>query len=167
MLNPDKNLYSVAPVGGNIIVGRFNTLKASMTRDQAMNLLTWLIISTKTNPKEIAEVMAEVCTPNMPSRPKPVVVPKPPEPVNLGEVETFIGNIDPEEQAALDAAIEEAGKTLPSDIASIAPPGASPTLKCGPQVVSTPRFIPSAQTPSGVPAHVVNENELLSAWGGK
>lgn len=166
MLNPDKNLYSVAPVGGNIIIGRHIALRGGLSREQALNLLTWLIISTNSSPTEIASLLKDANTANSVARAGGV--PRPPQMghVDVDNVKQFIGTIDPEEQAAIDAAIEEAGKTLPGDVATIPQIGPSPTLKCGPQVVSTPQFSPAKPGLTTSTTKTVDETELLKAWGG-
>lgn len=110
-LNPDKNLYSVAPVGNVIIIGRQGTLKAGLTRENVLNLVTWLILSTDAKPEEIAAMMRDACMPTIPIVGKPQNPPavekqlSPPVvvPPAAGNVQAFIGDIDSEEAAALAA----------------------------------------------------------------
>lgn len=52
-LNPDKNLYSVAPVGAITIIGHSAGLKMGLTRDRALNLIAWLTIATGATQAEI------------------------------------------------------------------------------------------------------------------
>lgn len=56
-LNPNHNLFSVAPVGHIIVIGRAGSLKGGLERDRAMNLLGWLVIATGATPSEIRDVI--------------------------------------------------------------------------------------------------------------
>lgn len=110
-LNPDKNLFSVAPVGTVVIIGRSGTLKAGLTRENALNLIAWLILSTDAKPVEIAAMLRDACTPTPPvvgktqSLPPPAVEKQLSPPVQVPPagtvVKEFIGDIDDEEAAAL------------------------------------------------------------------
>lgn len=138
MLNPDKNLYSVGPVGGVVIIARASALKGGMTRDKAMNLIAWLVVATGATPKEIAAELRAANMPTVPVAPTvavapvapPVVaapvivapvavapVPGPATPLPIPPkveeaVKPFIGDVDKEEAAALAAAVEAASKEL-------------------------------------------------------
>jgi hypothetical protein len=164
MLNPDKNLFSVAPVGQIVIIGRQAALKGGMTRDNAMNLLTWLILSCNATPEEIGARIKDASTPTIkpvpgvsgpivsrfaataqpaqPAQPvKPATLPQPTPQSQVSELNKFIGDVDAEEQAALDdlkAACETAVKQNPLEPSQIQPPG-----KPG----------------------IVDESALVSAWG--
>jgi hypothetical protein len=125
-LNPDKNLFSVAPVGGIIIVGHSMALRGGLTRERALNLATWLLIATNATPKDIKEGIAEAMTPTGPTK----VVPGGRAPVSqeildkiaakLGkklnetaaevenQVTPFIGTVDAEEATSLANAVPSA-----------------------------------------------------------
>lgn len=140
MLNPDRNLYSVAPVGGIVIIGRAVSLRTGLTRDNALNLIGWLCIASNAKPEEIAAVLKEAETPLTkpvvaaveapkvsvpPMVEKGVLVPPVPpsrQPGGLAvngrvgpevekTVEPFIGAVDAEEKAALDAVIAKVAAT--------------------------------------------------------
>jgi hypothetical protein len=121
--NPDKNLFSVAPVGQIVIIGRSMVLRGGLTREQALNLLTWLIIGTSATPEEIAASVQDsmVGTPNL-MRNRPTVAstqramqsPPPKAPVAQasevapevsGQVTPYIGPIDAEEAEGIQAAL--------------------------------------------------------------
>lgn len=132
-LNPDKNLYSVAPVGTTIIIGRIGVLKVGLNREGAINLLTWLILSTNAKPEEIAASIKDACTPNQitttgkPLNPPPAAalpaVPStgrpqsPPVATETGgnSVRAFIGDIDEEEAEAIKNARPSVPKTAELD----------------------------------------------------
>ena len=118
--NPDKNLFSVAPVGNIVIIGRAVSLRGGITREYALNLATWLLISAKVSPAELRASIQDAMTgtPNagttrktMPAQgrtvPQPPPPPAPPAKASdvpaevAGQVAPFIGEIDPEEAAAL------------------------------------------------------------------
>jgi len=105
-LNPDKNLYSVAPVGPTVIIGRIAAIKGGIERSRAINLLAWLMIATKATS---AEIRAEIQAATLPDVPTAEPVAAPSNVVGISsavqdEVRPFIGSIDPEEQEALEAA---------------------------------------------------------------
>lgn len=132
-LNPDRNIYSVAPVGSAIVIGRVMALKGGLDRERVVNLIAWLTIATGAKPSEIAAEIAKAQT----EVPKPLSVammeapkvmsgparlpefqpkqgaPHIPMPSEVaGKVTPFIGKIDPEEQAAINAAVQEVGERL-------------------------------------------------------
>lgn len=137
MLNPDKNLFSVAPVGHIVIIGRNGALKGGLSRKQAINLLAWLTISTGASPDEIAAEIEDANNltvmspaPRLPKKevPRPAIAAtiRPGQPP-VENVQAFIGEIDSEEQAAIDAAmtgetkrtalaVDKAPKVEPVDI---------------------------------------------------
>lgn len=122
--NPDKNLYSVAPVGQIVIIGRSMVLRGGMTREQALNLATWLIIAADATPDQVAASIAGSMVGSapkgpgkavMPLQPRTAPQPAPPRanpleaqavaPEVSGQVTPFIGTIDAEEAEAIDAAV--------------------------------------------------------------
>lgn len=132
-LNPDRNLYSVAPVGNAIVIGRVMALKGGLDRERVVNLIAWLTIATGAKPGEIAAEIAKAQTAVPQAKPvaiaeMPMVMSGParlPEfkpkegaahlaiPSEIaGKVTPFIGRIDPEEKAAIDAAVQEVGERL-------------------------------------------------------
>lgn len=105
-LNPDKNLYSVAPVGPNIIIGRHMCLKGGLDRKRALNLLAWLMLATKATTEEIRAEIKDATLPIVPAS-EPVELPANVVGISSAvqdEVRPFIGEIDPEEQEALQSA---------------------------------------------------------------
>ena len=142
--NPDKNLFSVAPVGGIIIVGHSMALRGGLTRERALNLATWLLIATNATPKDIKDGIADAMTPTVTT--KPVVGGRPPvapeilakiaanlekkyggetpdaqpqaAPQVAPEVESavapFIGSVDAEEAASIASALPSAAPTNPA-----------------------------------------------------
>lgn len=102
-LNPDKNLYSVAPVGQTIIIGRQMCLKGGLERKRAINLLAWLMIATKATGEEIRAELKDATLPIVsPSEP----IESPSNVVGISSsvqeaVKPYIGNLDAEEQEAL------------------------------------------------------------------
>lgn len=185
MLNPDNNLYSVAPVGNVIVIGRQAALKGGITRESALNLLTWLILSTNAKPEEIAAGIAAAIKPTTAVKPTAPAVPKIQVPVAGQNVAAFIGEVDPEEQAALDevAAACAAAATQPAAAAPAPPPVAQPAAP--PPVAQPVRtaapvpFTPARPITAPVvppvpvvvagtppkPAGAVDEDELTKAWG--
>lgn len=127
MLNPDDNLYSVAPVGNIVVIGRQVALKGGITRENAINLLTWLILSTNATPDEIRTAIVKANRPTArfaPSAPPVAVVPRQAVPFAGQNVAAFMGEIDAEEQAALNevqAACEVAATLTPVVEAPAAP----------------------------------------------
>jgi hypothetical protein len=131
-LNPDKNLFSVAPVGSVVIIGRSMVLRGGLTREHALNLATWLLISANATPAEvkanIADAMTE--TPNLlrnlktnlktvtnartvpqPAPPKaPPALASEVDPEVSGQVTPFIGTIDAEEAESIQAALVQPGR---------------------------------------------------------
>jgi len=71
-LQPDRNLYSVAPVGGNIIIGRHIALKGGISREGAINLIAWLCIGTNAKPEDIAAEIRRASEP-IPASPSPAM----------------------------------------------------------------------------------------------
>lgn len=123
--NPDKNLYSVAPVGQIVIIGRSMVLRGGMTREQALNLATWLIIAADATPDQVAAGIADCMVDTLrkgagktvmplPARTAPQPAPplaKPQEaqavaPEVSGQVTPFIGDLDAEEKEAVQAAVQ-------------------------------------------------------------
>jgi hypothetical protein len=101
-LNPDKNLYSVAPVGPNIIIGRQMCLKGGLDRKRAINLLAWLMIATKATGAEIRAELKDATT----ATGQAPAVEGPTNVVGISSatqeaVRPFIGSVDAEEQEAL------------------------------------------------------------------
>lgn len=157
--NPDKNLFSVAPVGGIVIIGRSMVLRGGLTRELALNLATWLLISANATPEEVKANIQDAMTPNarnltgrrvvgLPTartvpQPPPPQAPKQPEPVApevAGQVAPFIGEIDPEEAEGIQAAL---------------------TPQTGPKAPVVESAAP------GMPKiAVVDPGKLADAWGG-
>jgi hypothetical protein len=139
-LNPNKNLFSVAPVGGVTIIGHSGGLKMGLTRDRALNLIAWLTIATNATPEEVKAEMDDARSDALPAcRPAPQIIaqihPSMPaaapirgkdidpklaaqiaaqmEALNSAKVpggvasdtSAFIGDLDPEEAAAIDAVV--------------------------------------------------------------
>jgi hypothetical protein len=131
-LNPDKNLYSVAPVGHIVIIGRSLSLRGGMSREQAINLLTWLIISTSATPEEIKAGLDDAMTGTVrPGQRNAVNVPKAVARV-AAEVAPFVGTLDPDEVAAIDAAVQAqpvAQPVTPVQTRPIVQPQAATTAK--------------------------------------
>lgn len=154
-LNPDNNLYSVAPVGHVIVIGRQAALKGGITRDSAVNLLAWLILSTNAKPDEIGAAIAKAFKPTAPAAAPPapivsrfqnpgIVAQSPPLP-NAGQnVAAFIGEVDPEEQQALD-------EVAAACAAAEANPAAMPPAPAATQPAATPPA-PAAAQPAPVVA---------------
>lgn len=185
MLNPDNNLYSVAPVGHNVIIARQVALKGGISRDNAINLLTWLIIATNTTPEEIAQAMSKAIKPTV--QPAKPVVATPPVPVAppvvAGQtVQAFIGEIDPEEQAALDdvaqacaiavaaapvttsTPIAQSAPVVPIPVKTAAPIPTTPTRAIGaPVVPPVPVVVPGMPTPTQPGA--VDDIGIAKTWG--
>lgn len=157
--NPDKNLFSVAPVGQIVIIGRSTSLRGGLTREYALNLATWLLIAANATPEEVKAGIQDAMTPNalnltgrrVVGLPTARTVPQPPPPQApkqaaevppevAGQVTPFIGQIDPEEADGIAAA-------LPPQTGPKAPP-ASPGAPA----------VPTVRT--------VDPNALASAWGG-
>jgi hypothetical protein len=72
-LNPNHNLFSVAPVGNVVVIGRHMAVK-TLERPRAMNLLAWLVIATGAKPEEVAALIREANT----APAAPVVMSPPP-----------------------------------------------------------------------------------------
>lgn len=127
--NPDKNLFSVAPIGQIVIIGRAITLRGGMTREHALNLATWLIIASDSTPDQIAASIADAMVPTpskgqghptmpMPGRTVPQAPPpravlntaSPVAPEVAGQVTPFIGTLDGEETEAIVSAVQSQGQ---------------------------------------------------------
>lgn len=125
MLNPDKNLYSVAPVGNAIIIGRQIALKGGITRDSALNLIAWLVIATNAKPEEIARGIQDANEPTIrgvsaisvapvlsvavPTDAQTTIVPTAPAVSGVEVppvVAEFMGAVSEEEKKALSAALD-------------------------------------------------------------
>lgn len=189
MLNPDNNLYSVAPVGNVIVIGRQAALKGGITRDSALNLLTWLILSTNAKPEEIAAGIAAAIKPTTPVKPTVTVLPKIQVPVAGQNVAAFIGEVDPEEQAALDEvaqacalaaanqpaaappapAAAQSDATPPAPVAAPQPPKTAAPVPFTPaRPIAAPVVPPVPVVVAGTPprpAGTVDEEGLTKAWG--
>lgn len=109
-LNPDRNHFSVAPVGNNIIIGRVALLKGGLSRENALNLIGWLVLATNAKPDDITRVLSEASTPIGKQVLPPAV--EPPK-VLVPPVAAFMGSIDAEEQAALDEAVQAVNAPQP------------------------------------------------------
>lgn len=203
-LNPDNNLYSVAPVGHVIVIGRQAALKGGITRDSAVNLLAWLILSTNAKPDEIGAAIAKAFKPTAPAAAPPAaivsrfqvpatVAPSPPLPVAGQNVAAFMGEIDSEEQQALDevaaaCATAEANTPPAPTAAQPAPtppaPAAAPVVALPartaapvpytpgrPTIPAVTPFTPPAPTApvaapiAAKPAGAVDEEATAKAWG--
>jgi hypothetical protein len=139
-LNPDRNHYSVAPVGNNIIIGRVALLKGGLSRENALNLVGWLVLATNAKPDDIARVLSEASTPiGKQILPSAVETPK----VLVPPVASFIGSIDPEEQAAINEAAQAVNAPQPQ---------VPPTVGAGAKT-TVPKSI------------VVDPEGLADAWG--
>jgi len=143
-LNPDMNLFSVAPIGHIIMIGRANALKGGLSREYAINLLTWLTIATGANPEEICEEIAKACTETA------GVTVRSPAVRNLNgapkEAIAYIGDIDAEEKEAIDAVVQqEAAKS---------------------EAVTVGRQVLRPQKPAPEPPKVtaVDVNSLAKSW---
>lgn len=119
MLDPNHNLFSVAPVGNSVVIGRHSALKAGLERDRVLNLIGWLVIASGAKPEEIHAVIAvanaakEVQGPKQGEETKDVVAPRSAASVVAGEAaRPFIGDVDPQEKAAIDAAVAKAKNDL-------------------------------------------------------
>ncbi len=149
--NPDKNLFSVAPVGPIVVIGRSISLRGGLSREYAMNLATWLLISCNATPKEIRDGVVDAMTPTvktgkgqgtMPLPERTVPLPAPPKAKEgkasdvsaevAGQVTPFIGTIDSEEAASLQEAVKA---TVTSPV-------------------------------TGLKIPVINPEDVASAWGG-
>lgn len=107
-LNPDKNLYSVAPVDSFVIIGRIAALKGRIERPKALNLLAWLMIATNATTEEIRAELKDAKTPCL-RAPAVESVPAPSNVVAIPQsvqeaVKPFIGDLDSEEVEALQSA---------------------------------------------------------------
>lgn len=107
-LNPDKNLYSVAPVGPTVIIGRIAAVKGGIERKRAINLLAWLMIATNATGEEIRAELKDAKTPTA-QAPAPGTVEVPAGLVSIPQstqdaVRPYIGDVDAEEREALEAA---------------------------------------------------------------
>lgn len=135
--NPDKNLFSVAPVGQIVIIGRSVALRGGLSREYALNLATWLLIAANATPEEVKQGIqdAMISTPTPKSRPVvglatvrtvPTLPPpraeKPEEvsPEVAGQVTPFIGQIDPEEAEGIKTALNQQTGAKMSAPASLA-----------------------------------------------
>lgn len=160
--NPDKNLFSVAPVGGIVIIGRSMVLRGGLTRELALNLATWLLISANASPEEVKAGIQDAMTPNklnltgrrvvglptartVPQPPPPRTPSKPAEvaPEVSGQVTPFMGEIDPEEAEGIAAALTP---TTPQTGARVPAPTANVPV------------LPKIAT--------VDPDKLADAWGG-
>lgn len=99
-LNPDKNLFSVAPVGPIIVIGRHTALKGGITREYAVNLAACLIIAAKSNPNEIGKAIDDVMTGSASIVGIPQSVANVPASI-VKQVTPYIGTVDAEEAASL------------------------------------------------------------------
>lgn len=152
--NPDKNLFSVAPVGQIIIIGRSTSLRGGLSREYALNLATWLLISAGATPEEVRAGIQDAMTGKpadvgkshkalvgaqrtIPQAPPPKALAAEPaevSPMVAGQVAPFIGDVDKEEAEGIKAALPE-----------------MPTVP----VVAGQLKIP-----------VINPDDVASAWGG-
>lgn len=173
-LNPDKNLFSVAPIGPIIIIGRHGALKGGITREYALNLLTWLVISTDATPEEIKASVQDAMTPGplqlgrktmplpqrtLPSPPPPPASKAPPQvvaPEVAGQVAPFIGSLDPEETQAILDAVPSSGGSLPEP-----PSPAKPVLPL-PVPRKTHQIIHSEEQSVRVP--VIDPAKVAGNW---
>ena len=121
--NPDKNLFSVAPIGSIVVIGRSNALKGGITRDYAINLLGWLVIATGATPEEISACLTDAVTKTPQGLTPRCTIPQVAPSINpktatsvapevVGQVSRFIGEIDVEEAEAIKAAMPQAGKPV-------------------------------------------------------
>lgn len=60
--DPQMNLYSVAPIGENVYIGRNAVLRGGLARKSALNLAVWLIVATGATPEEIRRLLASYTT---------------------------------------------------------------------------------------------------------
>lgn len=119
-LNPDRNLYSVAPVGNVIVIGRNMALRGGLTRENAINLIAWLAIATNAKPEEISAEIRSASTSIPKAEPKAAVARPPaaalhvanPAEVASRKAEPFIESVDNEEVAAIAEAVKKAGESL-------------------------------------------------------
>jgi hypothetical protein len=190
MLNPDNNLYSVAPIGHIVVIGRSMALKGGITRENALNLLTWLILSTNATPDEIRAgiVMANKATVRVAAS-GAIVTPvataaaaaKVEVPLAEQSVAAFMGEIDPEEQAALDdvkaacdlaaqASARTVTQTAEVPVRTAAPvpttparPIATPIVQPVAVPIPAGMFGPAAQSVEGRGA--VDVDKIGKAWG--
>ncbi len=159
-LNTEKNLYSVAPVGHVIVIGRSVALRGGLTREQALNLLSWLIIATGAKPEEIGAIVADASSTGKSVKPALAVMPQVKAP-ETNDPKQFMGEIDKEEQAAIDAALaaaeEKATQNTAQTVAVVAPQ--LPTVG---QPVMRPQHEAPATNPKVVP---VDGEAIAGAWG--
>ena len=72
-LNPIWNRYNVAPINGIVVIGHRRAMHSGLTRENAMNLLAWLIIATEATPDEITAEL-EAAHKETPSAASPTIV---------------------------------------------------------------------------------------------
>jgi hypothetical protein len=120
--NPDKNLFSVAPVGQLVIIGHKGGLKSGLPREQALNLAAWLLIASNASPGELQAAMDDARSsaptvaavqagPGGPIKGKEIS----PELAALiaSQMKPIIGTVDAEEGAAIAAAAQVQGEITP------------------------------------------------------
>lgn len=133
-LNPDRNLYSVGDIGPNIVIARSIALRGGLTRENCLNLTAWLIIAGRFTPEELRAEIAKASQPipkapqlsptlakapsalpgpaipppgpQAPAAPPAPAVAPPIAPEVLAQVAPTMGELDPEEAAAVAAAAE-------------------------------------------------------------
>jgi hypothetical protein len=62
-LDPSKNLYNVAPVGGIVVIGRSASLKTGLTHEQVLNLVAWLVLSGQVSRQELESELSRAVSP--------------------------------------------------------------------------------------------------------
>jgi hypothetical protein len=188
MLNPDDNLYSVAPIGQVIVIGRQMALKGGIMRENAINLLTWLILSTNATPDEIRAAILKANKPTVrlgatvgigAQAVAKIVPAKIQVPIGGQSVAAFMGEIDPEEQAALDdvkAACDLAAQATQTAIATtpVEPVAtvrtAAPVPITPARNITTPIVQPVAVSVPGTVPRIATEetvdgDKIAKAWG--
>lgn len=118
-LIPERNYYSVAPLGnGVVMIGRQMALRGGIERGNAVNLIAWLIIATGATPEEVGREIKRAsmdigAKEESVTKVAPVVVPPPvvTEEVKAA-VQPFVGTVDNEEEMAITMAIEKARRDL-------------------------------------------------------
>ena len=90
------------------MIGRHGPLRGGLSRENAINLLTWLVIATKATDEEIAAELKEALKmpPVAPQR-APVVSLPPRVQATIEELKTYVGDLDSEEKASVDAVAQK------------------------------------------------------------
>jgi len=113
--NPDKNLFSVAPVGQLVIIGHKGGLKSGLPREQALNLAAWLLIASNASPGELQAAMddARSSAPTVTTGPSSPSAPLKGKEISpelaaliAGQMRPIIGDLDGEEKEAITAAVQ-------------------------------------------------------------